>query len=232
MDIEIYTLCHQEAPMVPYFMRHYSQYGQVFMFESHSTDRSRQIAEKMGAIIVDLPTGNEVRDDIFTAMKNNCWRESRADWVIVCDMDEFVYHPDMLEYLERLRCTVIAPKTYEMFSDTFPTTKGQIYEEVCYGSPIGSKYFMFKPTEITEMNFEVGSHSASPKGNVIINDSPEIICMHMRHLNIDYVVRRNAYFKSRRSQINKRNGWGTHVEANRDEIQRWYDVHKQTLIKL
>jgi hypothetical protein len=148
MNIEIYALCHQEAKMIPYFMRHYNQYGKVFLFEGHSTDGSKELAESLGATIIPIDTGNEIRDDIFTDLKNNYWKNSKADWVIMCDMDEFVYHPNFIEYLKTLECTIVYPLWYEMFSDVFPTTQGQIYEEINMGAITASKYCLFKPTEI------------------------------------------------------------------------------------
>jgi hypothetical protein len=236
MNVEIYALCHQEAPLIPYFMRHYNQYGQIYLFEGHSTDGSREMAQSMGAIIIPIDTGNQIRDDIFTDIKNNCWKASKADWVIVCDTDEFVYHPHFMEYLDVLEDTIIAPVHYEMFSDKFPTTNGQIYEEVTMGfrHETGSncKMCLFRPKEITNMNYEPGSHTAHPEGNVKVGYNSEIISMHMRHLSVEYVVARNLYYKARRSTINKQHGWGYHVEATRQQVQEWFDIHKSNLTKI
>lgn len=242
MNIEIYALCHQEAQMIPYFMRHYSQYGKVFLFEGHSTDGSAELARSLGATIIPVDTGNEIRDDIFTDLKNNYWKNSKADWVIICDMDEFVYHPNFLEYLKTLECTVVRPAWYEMFSDVFPTTQGQIYEEINMGfyfkiihHPIviiTDKLCLFKPRELTEMNYKPGCHEAHPEGNVIVNEDSEIICMHMRHLSLDYIMKRNTYFSKRRSAINRQNGWGSHLESSRENVQEWFDIHKPKLVKV
>lgn len=236
MNIEIYALCHQEAPMIPYFMRHYKQYGQVFLFEGHSTDGSATLARSLGAIVISIDTGNEIRDDLFTDIKNNCWKDSWADWVIICDTDEFIYHSHFVEYLKTLQDTVIAPVSYEMFSDQFPTMQGQIYDEINMGirHPIGSncKMCLFRPREVKNINYEPGSHQAYPEGNIKINLNSEIISMHMRHLSVEYVVQRNLYYRQRRSSINKRNGWGFHVEATRAEVQQWFDVHKPNLVKV
>ena len=232
MKIEIYALCHQEAQMIPYFMRHYNQYGQVFLLEGHSTDGSVELAKSLGAIICPIDTGNEIRDDIFTSLKNDYWKRSDADWVIMCDLDEFIYHPDFKEYLSSLKETIISPTHYEMFSDVFPTTEGQIYEEVTMGAQTAAKLCLFKPKGIKEMNYTPGCHSASPTGNVSINTNNEIIAMHMRHLSLDYVMDRNAYFKQRRSIINKQNGWGNHLESSREDVQSWFDHNKPQLTKV
>src|SRR5574343_241361 len=169
MNVEIYALCHQEAKIIPYFMRHYNQYGKVFLYEGHSTDGSRELAESMGATVINLDTNNEVRDDIFSSVKNNCWKDSKADWVIVCDMDEFIWHPNFIAYLETVPETIVAPRTFEMMAPQFPTTVGQIYDEVKYGFEIRTKFFLFRPQALKEISYGAGCHDALPQGSVFIN---------------------------------------------------------------
>lgn len=232
MNLEIYTLCHQEAKIIPYFMRHYTRYGTVFMYEGHSTDGSRELARSLGAITLDLDTENQTRDDLMTDIKNNCWKSSQADWVIVCDMDEFIYHPDLINYLSTIPDTIISPRTFEMISDKFPDTPGQIYDEVQYGFDINRKFFLFKPQFIKSMNYGCGAHDAQPQGQVFINFQTEVICMHFRHLGIDHIVERNAYYAKRMSEVNKRHGWGWHVTQPRKAVEDYFNEHRKDLIKV
>lgn len=232
MNVEIYTLCHQEAKIIPYYMRHYRQYGQPFLFEGHSTDGSAELAKSLGAIIVPLETNNEVRDDIFVGVKNNCWKQSKADWVIICDMDEFVYHPVFIKYLSTVKETIIIPRTFEMIADKYPTTTGQIYSEVQYGFEILPKMFLFKPRELTEISYGAGCHNAQPEGNVRINRNTEIICMHMRHLSIEHIIQRNAYLSGRLSAENKRMGWGWHVTMPPPVVESYFNENRPKLIKV
>jgi hypothetical protein len=95
------------------------------------------------------------------------------------------------------------------------------------------KMCLFRPQELKDINYEVGSHTAHPEGNIKkINFNSEIICMHMRHLSVDYVVNRNLYYSRRRSAINKQHGWGYHVETTRAQVQEWFDIHKTKLTKI
>jgi len=236
MNIEIYALAHQEEKMIGYFMRHYSQYGIVHLFEGHSTDRTVEIAKSMGAVIIPFNTNNEIREDLFTDMKNNCWKQSKADWVIIVDIDEFVYHPNFKEYLSTLDDTVIVPQSYDMFSDDFPTTTGQIYEDVTmgvkYNYKTNCKSCIFKPQQITDINYKPGAHIADPQGNIKTNYDSEIIYMHMHNLGIDHVVTKNAYYSKRRSLINKKMGWGYHVDASANDVVKIFDTWKPSLIKV
>jgi hypothetical protein len=233
MNVEVYTLCHQEAKIIPYFMRHYSQFASgITLFEGHSTDGSSDLARSLGAKVINFDTNNEVRDDLFMDVKNNCWKKSKADWVIICDMDEFIYHINILEYLSKIRDTIILPRAFEMFSDIFPSVDGQIYDEVKYGFEIRSKMCLFKPTRLLEISYGAGCHDAQPQGLVKINTTNEIKLLHMRHLSIEHIVNRNAYLASRMSEINKKMGWGWHVTIHPDKVKEYFDDNRSKLIKV
>jgi len=221
MKIEVYALAHQEEMIMPYFMRHYTQFADVILMEGHSTDKTVEIAESWGAKIMKIDTGNQINDKIFTDLKNNCWKGSKADWVIVCDVDEFVYHPNLVEYLEKTEATIFLPRLFNMFSNYFPTTEGQIYEEVRTGREGGSKMNLFKPSEIKEINYVTGCHDAGPEGNVKLDLKGEILTLHMRHLSWEYVNNRNIYFRSRLSDINKEKGWGIHLFSTEKELIKY-----------
>lgn len=219
MKIEVYALAHQEEKIMPYFMRHYTQFADVILLEGHSTDNTVNIAKSQGAKIIKIDTDNQIDDRVFTRLKNNCWKDSNADWVIICDVDEFVYCPNIVEYLEKTDATIFMPRLFNMFSDKFPTTDGQIYEEVRLGKEGGSKMNLFRPSEIKEINYFAGCHNAKPEGNVILNLSSDILTLHMRHLSFDYVNNRNKYFRSRLSDINKAKGWGSHLFSSEEDLR-------------
>ena len=46
--------------------------------------------------VIPYSTGGKINDFKYLEIKNNAWKKSRgkADWVIVVDMDEFLYHLD------------------------------------------------------------------------------------------------------------------------------------------
>lgn len=236
MKIEVHTLAHQQIELVPYVMRHYEGWADVIAYAGYSTDGTEELLEKLGAKIVFLETHNEANDQIFMDMKNNCWKGSKADWVIVTDFDEFVHHRvSVMEYLKASKCTLIRPLQYEMYSDFFPTEDKQITELIKTGALGSPKYNTFRPSEITEMNFHPGCHAADPKGNVVVEDhwlgtpnpipitNDAILMLHYRNLSKDYVYHRNEYTASRMSAINNANGWGTFVYATRQAVSDYYD---------
>jgi len=221
MNIEVYALTNNEEKLMPYFMRHYNQFAKVILLESNSTDRTIEIAESMGADVWTYDVPDEVNDEWFLEVKNNCWKESKADWVMVVDADEFIYHPDIVGILEKTDATVFLPRLFNMFHDCFPTTEGQIYEEVTGGREGGGKMNIFRPSEITEINYAIGCHNATPEGNVNLSINSEIMTLHMRHLGSDYVIERNKRFASRMSELNRSMGWGFHVDSPPEEVIKY-----------
>jgi glycosyltransferase involved in cell wall biosynthesis len=232
MKIEVYCLAHQEAKIMTYFMKHYTQFADVIVMEGHSTDRTVEIVESFGGRIVKVDSNNTIDDEKWTNLKNNCWKESKADWVIVCDADEFVYHPDLVGILGTTKTTVFMPRLFNMFTEKFPTTNGQIYDEVKYGREGGAKMNLFKPSEIKEINYSVGCHHAKPEGNVQLNVTSEIMTLHMRHLSRKYVIEKNAYLFPRLSETNKKYSWGYHLAATKDEIDKYFNNEMTALIKV
>ena len=98
-----------------YFLRHYLQYGSVTVFDNYSTYNSVRIAEENWAIVYQFDSGSKFREDILTNIRNICWKEQEADWVIVTDIDEFVYHPKLSKVLETIKGTVILPRMFNMY---------------------------------------------------------------------------------------------------------------------
>ena len=232
MTLETFAVCYNEERMMPYFMRHYSQYGSVTVFDNYSTDDSVKIAEEMGAIVFQFDSGGEFREDILTRLRNTCWKESTADWIIVTDIDELVYHKDLLKALQNIKGTVILPRMFNMYHDTFPTVKDQIYDEVKYGVEFNSKMSLFKRSEIEEMNYEPGCHFAHPTGNFELNFTSRIISMHFKNMGQEYVNSRNKELASRQSAVNRENNWNWHLFNNEEWVKKDFEIAQTKLIKV
>lgn len=232
MTLETFAVCYNEERIMPYFMRHYSQYGSVTVFDNYSTDRSSEIAESMGATVFQFDSGGEFREDILTHIRNICWKDSQADWIIVTDIDELVYHKDLFKRLLRVKESVILPRMFNMYSDTFPVSKDQIYDEVKYGVEWNSKMCLFRRKDIIEMNYEPGCHFANPEGNFSLNFKSDIINLHFKNLGQDYVNNRNAELASRQSEVNRSNNWNWHLFTTPEIVAKDFSVAKTKLIKV
>ena len=142
MTIWLYAIIRDEAPIMPYFLRHYAPWvDKLIFYDGGSTDGTREmIVACPKAELRDWAGSDALVDDEFHVFANTQWHEARgkADWVIWVDADEFLYHPKIQQLLAKYMANGIeVPKIagYTMCSEKFPTTTGQIYEEVRNGFP-------------------------------------------------------------------------------------------------
>jgi glycosyltransferase involved in cell wall biosynthesis len=227
MKIEVFAICYNEELLLPYFLRHYSSFcDEITIFDNQSTDSGPALCRANPKVnLISYDTSNEIRDDIYLEIKNNCWKKSDADWVIICDMDEFVYHPDIKTILTHMgEVTAISPEWFNMYSRRFPETEGQIYEEVSLGTPGGPKLNLFRPGELKEINYSPGCHIAQPEGNVLVSQWTGIKTLHFRYLSKEFVLSRNAVSFARLSQQNKENGWGFHYGFDPSAVAEDFDI--------
>lgn len=225
MRIEAFAICYNEEMLLPYYLRHYGAFcDEITIYDNHSTDNSRRIiAQHPQTNCILYDSGNEIRDDIYLQIKNNCWKNSKADWVIIGDIDELVYHPNIRSELERTKATVIRPALFNMYSETFPSTTGQIWEEVVLGLPGGRKANLFRPDQVKEMDYDPGCHVSDPKGHIVIEDSRTIKTLHMKNLGRDYLISRKQLLNSRLSSLNKKLGWGIHYQEPDAKTAQYFE---------
>ncbi len=193
LSIWLFCICRDEARIMPYLLKHYAPWVTKFIFyDGGSTDGTREIIRSCHtAELREWPGSPGIVDDEFRVFANEAWKEARghADWVIWIDSDEFLYHPDIKGVLARyLHEDVEVPQIqgYTMVSKVFPTTTGQIYDEVRCGfhDGIWGKPAIFRK----HMQWTVGRHGVDYTGfDPKSSAHPEIKLLHYRALGWDYV---------------------------------------------
>ncbi len=199
MIIDVFSICYNEEVMLPFFISHYQKMGaNITIYDNQSTDNSVEIAKKAGCNVISYDSNKQIRDDIYLDIKNNCWKKSKAEWSIVCDIDEIIEIPfNIDEY------TILNTQGFDI-SGLPPSRMG-------VPNSLYSKHVMFRPAEIQEINFTPGCHSCKPIGNVI--PSREIAnLLHYKYISEDYVISRHKLYQSRLSDINKKFKWGHQYE--------------------
>lgn len=217
MKIAVYTLCYNEEFLLPYFFRHYQQFtDDITVYDNQSTDHSVELIQQYGGRIKTFESNNQIRDDILLTIKNSCWKEKKdtdTDWVFIVDVDEFIYHPNLLAFLEttkKEKVTILVPQGYTMISESLPKGNGQIYEEVDHGisDDSYSKAAIFDPDNIEEMNYSPGCHCINPVGNVVIMSDPELKLLHFTYLSLEWHLAKYRTRAARLSQSNIKRFWG------------------------
>jgi glycosyltransferase involved in cell wall biosynthesis len=219
----VYTVCYNEELFLPYFLRHYEKIAdRIVIYDNRSTDRSAEIIKSHPkATCHSFDTGNQLGEQALTNIRNQCWKADNADWAIVCDVDEIIYHPDLLKFIENHKeYSVIRPHGYTMISTVLPTTTGQIYDELKDGVryPFFDKCELFSPKRISDMNFGPGSHSANPVGDFNLLYTGELKLLHYRYLTLERTIKKYHHLATRRSPDTIAHGWATQYVLPDDKI--------------
>lgn len=166
MKIWAYVTVWNEEKMLPYYLRHYSQFCErIIVFDNESTDNTVGICEEWPMVEVrTYSTDGTFNDYKHLNLKHDSIEEARGncDYVIISDCDEFIYHPNLFQFLkEHLNKTaVFYPAGFQMASYDFPETDGQIYDIIKTGepSPWYSKPILLNPNMISDLYWVEGCH--------------------------------------------------------------------------
>lgn len=227
--VHLYSICWNEEKILPYMFSHYDGFvDKFYIYDNRSTDSSPELIKgnKKAEMFVYAP--EKIDDQALRDLKNRCWKKSRgkADYVIVCDMDEFLYHTDVQKMISTLSeggYTVCCPQGYEMCSDVFPEYENgtKLTDLVKYGvkKAAYSKCVMFNPYKIININYYPGAHRCNPSGIVKMYEDPELKLLHYKLLGVDNVIERYAVLNSRLSEDNIRKGYALHYRDDSSRIR-------------
>lgn len=218
VKLHLYTICWNEEKMLPHFLKYYAAFCEkICVYDNFSTDKTAEICAAFPNVeVFEYDSGNEIRDDIYLKIKNEVWKKSRgeADFVIVCDVDEFIYHENLDGFLSGAKSngiSVMRCEGYNMISDKFPAADKNIFEEVQEGvrSINFDKACVFDPFLVEEINYSPGAHGCFPVGKIKYSDH-ELKLLHFKYLDLNYILLRYKEFGTRLSKFNRANSLGHH----------------------
>lgn len=209
--IHAYTICWNVEGILPYFLRHYSGFcDQIVFYDNMSTDGTREIIRGCSkAVLVDFDTTGQIDEQHYLRIKNHAYKQSRgvADFVIVADIDEFLYHPRLGDVLTKYKTEgVTLPRVdgYNMVSLLHPRQNGDLIKLVKRGrySPQYSKRCVFDPQ--LEINYLPGAHRCEPVGTVVESQDASLKLLHYHYLGCASVISRYRAYRERLSAANRR----------------------------
>jgi len=220
MKIHAHILAWNEERILPYTLDYYSDIcTKIYVYDNMSTDGSDKIYKKYPKVSVIKWSSNETFNDMSNAqIKNNAYkqfsRKKNVDWVIVCDTDEFLYHPNIIEKLKEYKekgINVPRISGHDMVSESFPVYDGgKITDKVKIGSeryqPM-SKNIIFDPN--LDVNYGMGAHSFN-SDNTVFSEEEEFKLLHYKFLGKDYVKELYEARAKRLSDFNKQYKLGVH----------------------
>ena len=243
IKIDVYVLCKNEIKLAPFFIDYWNSLGDdvnVYVYDGMSSDGTRELFSKHNNIhIIDFEP-DALDDRQHAILKNNCWKNSDADFVMVCDFDETIFSYDVNTLHEELvkmkeeGYTILAPLSFNLIPDEFPKYEsGKFLHEIAkYGFNDciwEAKPILFNPKKIKEINFCYGGHCAQPIGDVKWYISDKLFLIHAKFLGFDYYVER---IKNRVvSNWNLRHGIDGETKKTDERLQNEFNIRKARRFK-
>lgn len=232
--VTVHLITYNEEQMIEFFVKHYRKIFPnciIKVYDNYSTDNTVKIAENLGCQINYYDSNNKLSDSKYLEIKNNCWKDSETDWVVVCDCDELILiTEEELINESNNGVTLFKFDAYNMVN----TEETLNLDEMTLGfrDSVWDKTLLFNKFKINEINYQPGCHASYPIGDVRYTTNIYKM-LHYKYLGVEYTISRYKMFADRLSDENKRMGWGYHYEENEVKLRRYYsEMNSRGLIKL
>lgn len=231
MIVHAYLLCYNESKIIRFILDYYSTFCEkIFVVDNQSDDNSVEIALSYPKVeVIKWSSGGKFEDQYNKLLKENLYKKysrNKADWVITADMDEIIYHPNLIQILSEFKIKgVTVPKVlgYNMSSPIEPTPG------ICLTKQIrtGYRYDKFdKPIIFRtdfDMTFSAGCHPAGPGYKQMLanpsysTSSEPMYLLHYKHIGNRHLETAKSS-AVRLSETNVSKGWGTHYLKSDDDL--------------
>ncbi|MCK5537010.1 MAG: glycosyltransferase family 2 protein [Bacteroidales bacterium] len=172
MNIHAYILCYNEEIIIKSVLNYYTNLcSKVFLIDNESTDNSVEIAKQYKNIEIISFTSDGLDDSLHVKLKTSLYKQysrncsNKVDWCICCDMDEILYHHDLLNILEKYQSMgIMVPITtgFDMVSEEEIDPSISIIKQYSKGMrrPTFDKRIVFNPE--FDMAYSHGCHPYGP----------------------------------------------------------------------
>lgn len=232
--ITVYTITYNEELILPYFIKHYRDRFpncDIVVYDNYSTDNTAKIASFYNCSVIKYDTNNELSDRTYLKIKNNVWKDSNTDWVVVCDADEFLdIDYAKLQQEQKMGTTIIKSTAYDMINPNV----GEIdIGNMKYGvrNEYYDKCLMFNKKYIKEIRYEMGCHTCIPRG-VIKYNRAKYRMYHNSYIEENYKINRYLVYSRRMSEENLINNWGCYYLNNSQQIIESFSNIRKKAIKI
>jgi hypothetical protein len=243
IKIDLYTWSWNDAEMLAFLFRHYDHLVRRYViYDDGSTDRTLDVLQAHPRVEVRRTRFTDDPDSFLISIMptiETCWKESRgtADYVIVMEVDEHLYHPDLAGYLERCRqrgITFIPALGYQMIAEEFPQPGEWLCQTRTMGAPWVqmSKVNIFAPDAIDSINYGYGRHQAAPIGCVVAPDRDELLLLHYKYLGFERTLRRHAECLARLRKTDLERRFAHRWSFSREQLKADWDTFASQLVDI
>ncbi|HEY2617653.1 MAG TPA: glycosyltransferase family 2 protein [Acetobacteraceae bacterium] len=227
-EIWLYTMSLNEERMLPFFFRHYDRWvDRYIVYDDGSTDRTLEMFAARRNVEVRRFERSMPGSFVISAtlLQNAAWKEARgkAAWAVITAIDEHLHHPDILGYLASCRrsgVSAIPALGFQMLAERFPDSAEWLADTHRLGAPFDemNKLSILDPNLIEETNFVLGRHSAEPTGRVVYPEADELVNLHYKYLDTEYLRSRHALLLGGLGEVDKAAGLGWHYQLSTDRL--------------
>ena len=223
-SVEIFAVIRDEEKFLEFFYNFYKRRLTNVSFsllDMGSVDQTLEIAKRLG-INVDSQFEEHFSDSTNMQYKNECWKNSKADYVIIQDLDELLDIDD--DFLMTHRFSAIQAEAWDMIGE------GQPLPDITKAVRLApyDKIMMFKVSDFQEINFKPGAHRCAPKYKVSKPIFLRRPMYHYNRLSVDYTLDKYARRRQRLSQENLEKKWGFQYLFSEEDIR---NEHQKLLNK-
>lgn len=235
-SIEVITMVFNEAFLMPFFLRHYSFADHIRVIDDlETTDNTKEIVGKYpNATHEYIGFLSGFDNDLAVAKLNQCYRESKADWVIAVDADEFVFSEGLIPTLMSEKSDIFYVRLFQVYrhkddADLDPTIPIRLQRTHGDDNAVGGQNKMgMKPivvrTGLRRMKWQPGQHNIWNRYRYVTSKTI-LPGVHWVFADPSFCVERRMRGRARQSENNIIRGHSCHYntvteEQVREECQR------------
>jgi hypothetical protein len=194
MIVHIFLLCYNEEILLPHTVAYYKSNlpnSVITIYDNESTDNSVKIAKDLGCNVYSFSTGNINDVRIKQYICNNCWKGITDGWIIMADMDEWLCVCEK-DLIDEYNCgfTILSIKGVDYIGESQSILLDDInfneINKVIYNNN-EDKSLCFYKKAILEMNYEPGSHTCQPIGDIKYSNNI-YVNKHMCNLGLPFII--------------------------------------------
>lgn len=148
MKIDLFVSTYNNEDTIDDLINWY-QGANITVLDNYSSDDTTKIATENGCQVVLY--GDQYRNpEVTKSIKESFWRNSKADWVIVINSNEYLFHPRLFQVLSGTQTSVIKCVGYDLKGKISLDT---IKTEEAIRNKANDKSVCFRPNKIKELNW-------------------------------------------------------------------------------
>lgn len=117
MKIEVISMWYNEEFLAPFFLNHYSYADNIHVvIDEDTTDKTVEIVKQFSGTSIEYFKFPALADcQLHIDKINRMYAESKADWVIFADADEFIFEANMHRFLANQTADIVYTRLFQVY---------------------------------------------------------------------------------------------------------------------